>query len=191
MYGSHTYTSIASRVKQSVSFMICSLFTIKCFQETGLKNIVKKNYLDAVFLWKKANFYFASKTFWKMFSTPTHNQNICCFKISMYICNFVQCCSSLTCFLTFNSVPVYGLFINFLLLQKPHLFSSQLYFLWNLQDGPTLSWDECSFAVMFMMVYLSTKQDLITWELKRKNNYDCHKENSKYQQIYSFCIMKW
>lgn len=58
MFSAFLQTSINDKLIQSVSFMICSL-KVKCFQETGLKNIVKKNYLALVFFWgKKANIYF-------------------------------------------------------------------------------------------------------------------------------------
>lgn len=116
---------------QSVSFIICSL-KVKCFHETGLKKS-EKFYSDLVLLGKKVKslFWKARKTFWKMSSTLLHNQNNRSFKIFMYIYAILSSAALHSlCDFSFQCLFV-SCFINFLLLQKPHLFSFQLYFLWN------------------------------------------------------------
>lgn len=183
--------------------MICSL-KVKCFQETGLKNIVKKNYLALVFFWgKKANIYFeklekhfekclAPQLITKIFAV---SKNACIYVIlngaalhSQTLWLFVQCL-------------LVGFSIHFLLLQKPHSFSFQVSSLsffsvslklarWSYTKLERMQF--CSHIHNCLSFYKhSWEQDLITWKLKKKNNCDYHKENWKYQQIYNFYIMKW
>lgn len=157
---------------------------------------MKKKYLDLVLLGKKANLYFEKleRHFEKCLAPQLITKILV---VSKYPCIYVILKSaalhSHTLWL-FNRCLFVSFLINFLALQKPHLFSFRLYFLWNLQEvlclaGKNAVLQSCSWCYIFYKH--SWEQKLITWKLKRKNNYDYHKGKSKYQQIYSFCIMKW
>lgn len=137
---------------QSVYFMICSLFAVKCFQETGLKNIVKK-ITWIYFFWGKKQISILLEGHFEKFLAPQLIPKV--FAVSKYPCIYAILYSAHTLRL-FIQCLFGGFFINFILLQNLHLFSFQLYFLWNLQVGPMLSWNKYSFAAMFVMVYLST-----------------------------------